>query len=78
MLFRSFKIVIRQQANDIRLASFILDQETERSADYCSGLVSVDEVERESGLDMFPRLDELEQGALESGVGALAEALGCS
>ncbi|UCC75144.1 MAG: DNA/RNA non-specific endonuclease [Gemmatimonadota bacterium] len=72
-----FKIVIRQQANDIRLAGFILDQETERSADYCSGLTTVDEVERESGLDMFPRLDELEQGALESGVGALAEALGC-
>jgi endonuclease G len=73
-----FKIVVQQQGDDVRLAGFILDQETERSADFCSGLVSVDAVERESGLDFLPRLGGLEQDALESGVGELAESLGCS
>lgn len=52
------------------IAAFAFAQETPRSADYCLHQTSVDEVERRSGLRLFPRL---RSRAFEP----LAERLGC-
>lgn len=41
---------------DGRMAAFIFDQETPRSADYCSMKTSLEEVETRADLELFPRL----------------------
>ena len=39
---------------DGEYAAFIFDQETERGAEYCAYQVSLEEVERRTGLDLSP------------------------
>ena len=41
--------------SDGRMAAFIFDQDTPRSADYCSMRVPLDEVELRADLELFPR-----------------------
>lgn len=41
---------------DGRMAAFIFDQETPRSADYCAMRTSLEEVEIRADLELFPRL----------------------
>ena len=49
-----------------RTAAFILPQDTERGVSLMSRSVSIDEVERRSGLDLFWRLPDGEEAPLES------------
>jgi len=56
-----FKIVVDEQNGTPRLLSFIMPQEIDRKAKPADYLTSVDEVERQTGLDFFATLeDEIE------------------
>lgn len=55
----------------IQLAAFIFDQGTTRMAKVIDHLVSVDEVERRSGLDFFWQLPDGLESELEASVGSL-------
>lgn len=68
-----WKIIAVEGAEEssIRLAAFIFDQDTPRQARVVDHLVSVDEVERQSGLDFFWQLPDDMEAGLESSVGSL-------
>lgn len=53
-----WKVISIQQSNSIKLASFILDQDSKRTDDFCDDNVSLSEVEKRSGLDLFPSISE--------------------
>ncbi|MCT7986473.1 DNA/RNA non-specific endonuclease [Laspinema sp. A4] len=48
-----------------RMYAFILDQDVPRDFDYRDGLTSVAEIERRTGLDLFPRMEQNRQQQLE-------------
>ena len=52
-------------------------QDTPRNAVFCASQVTVDEVERRSGLNFFHALSETEQTQIEGILGTLAAQLGC-
>lgn len=72
-----WKIVAVQEGNTVKLAGFILDQETPRGANSCSGLTTVDNIEQRTGLAFFHALPKERQAALERETGTLAPVLGC-
>lgn len=55
--------------DDGRMAAFIFDQATPRSADYCDFRVSLDSVEIRADLTLFPRLRERTFAPLDSDLG---------
>ena len=59
-----WKVVTTVSDSEVRTAAFVFDQGTPRLADHCEFQVPLEEVEGRSGLDVFPRLSEQEQGAL--------------
>ena len=69
--------VIAVAAPTLRVAAFVLDQETGRRESYCGHLVTVDEVEARSGLDLMAGLTDVTEDAVEAGPPALAGELGC-
>ncbi len=72
-----WKIVAVKEGNTVKVAGFILDQDTTRGANFCSGLTTVDDVEQRTGLDFFHALPKETQAVLEGETRALAPALGC-
>ena len=58
-------------------ASFVMDQDTPRSADFCAQQVTVDEIERRSGLTLWSSLPADVQARLKQQPGLLAQRLGC-
>lgn len=57
---------------DGRIAVFIFDQDTPRSADYCDFRVSLEAVEIRADLTLFPRLEMRELVPLDTAIGCAA------
>jgi endonuclease G len=72
-----WKVVMIEPGDTIQVAAFIFDQNTPRTGTFCQHLITVDELERRSGLDLFSRLEDSRENQLESAQGALAARLGC-
>ncbi|WP_221798600.1 DNA/RNA non-specific endonuclease [Oceanobacter mangrovi] len=75
-----FKIISVWQAEQPRLSAFVMPQSAGRKDNYCGFEVSVDEVERRTGLDFMPAMPkELPDGELnvENKTGGLSQDLGC-
>ena len=64
-----WKIVVVEESGKIHSAAFIMDQDTARDSKVLDHLVSVDEVEKRSGLDFFWELQDDQEEGVESGVG---------
>jgi endonuclease G len=63
-----WKVVsVMGQGGAVRVAAFIMDQGTERRADYCSMRVTVGEVERRTHLSLFTKLADADRHAMEAG-----------
>lgn len=60
-----WKIILRQDPQQLRVAAFILDQDTSGNADLVEHVVSVDEVERRSRLDFLWELPDVTEDSLE-------------
>lgn len=73
-----WKIVAIADGATVRVAAFVMDQDTPRSANFCDYRATVNEVEHRSKLDFFSTLPNAEQAALESQPGTLMTDLGCS
>ncbi|MFJ4346315.1 DNA/RNA non-specific endonuclease [Pseudomonas sp. NPDC089401] len=58
-------------------ASFVMDQDTPRSVDFCTQQVTVAEIERRSGLTLWSSLPADVQAKLKHQPGQLAQRLGC-
>lgn len=63
-----WKVLARDESNGIWVAALIFQQDTERNAEVVDHLVSVDEVESRSGLDLFRELEDAEEAAIEEQV----------
>ena len=61
-----WKIIIVPQNNGFETASFIFDQDTPSGVAPTDSLVTIDEIERRSGLDFFWELEDSEENSLES------------
>lgn len=62
-----WKIVVVETAEELAAAAFIFDQETRRSARVIDHLVTIDEVERRSGLDFLWELPDGVEEQVEGG-----------
>ncbi|MGE8098063.1 DNA/RNA non-specific endonuclease [Pseudomonas fluorescens] len=58
-------------------ASFVMDQDTPRTANYCDFQVTVDQIEARSGLTVWSGLPADVQAALKSKPGQLPNKIGC-
>jgi len=58
-------------------ASFVMDQDTPKSADFCTQQVTVEEIEKRSGLKIWSALPPDVQATLKTQPGQLAQRLGC-
>lgn len=58
-------------------ASFVMDQDTPKSADFCTKQVTVEEIEKRSGLQIWSALPSDVQAMLKTQPGQLAQRLGC-
>lgn len=72
-----FKVLAHVRGDRLETAALIAPQSTGASESYCDHAVTIDEVERRAGLDVFPLLPEQEARVLESEKGGLFQALGC-
>lgn len=61
-----WKIIVVRDREEIRVAGFIMEQDTSRSSDIMNHLVTVDEVERRCKLDFLWELPDVEEAILES------------
>lgn len=73
-----FKVVITEVNGWVETSAFILEQDAERSDDYCAAEVPVDEVESRSGLDFMPSLESDIASEIEESIGGLTTELGCN
>lgn len=72
-----WKVLMIEPGDTVKIAAFIFDQETERPGSFCGHLVTVDEVERRSSLDLFSALEDSREVEIEAASGGLASRLGC-
>ncbi len=72
-----FKVVAITEGESLRVAAFIMDQETPGSDSHCDYGVTVHEVESRAQLDFFVALPDAREGLLESRKGDLYFRLGC-
>lgn len=72
-----FKVVAIREVERIEVVAFVVDQDTPGQRSHCEHRVSVDEVERRSGWDLFVGLPDSQEIALESELGTLGSRLGC-
>jgi len=61
-----WKIVAVPDGGVLRVAAFIMEQNTPRTAPVIDHLTTVDEVEQRSGLDFFRQLPDAEENAMEA------------
>ncbi len=75
-----WKIVATESSGNIKIAAFVFDQETVRSAEYCADtfVTEVRTIESKTGLDFFYGLDPEQQDNLENGSATLLRELGCT
>lgn len=74
-----WKIITRERDGVIKIASFLFDQETERTADFCDAkfTTNVRMIERKTSLNFFHALPWTKQDELENGPATLLSDLGC-
>ena len=74
-----WKIIATTKDGDIKIASFVFDQETERRAQICDDrfITNVRTIEERTNLDFFHALSQDEQETLETGPSTLLMDLGC-
>lgn len=74
-----WKVIAVQGAGaEIDAAGFIMEQETPRDADYCAGQVPIIDIERRTGVKLFPEREPFGHDILAGTFpGALAPKLGC-
>lgn len=70
-------IVVGRTPEEGLYAAFIMQQETPRSADFCTYQVTVEQVEKRSGLTFWNSLSPDAQVALKSKQGLLPAKIGC-
>ena len=63
---RFYKIIVDEVGESLRMLAFIIPQDATYGSPLASLLVSVDEVENETGLDFFWRLEDTLEESLES------------
>ncbi|MCY4379879.1 MAG: DNA/RNA non-specific endonuclease [Candidatus Dadabacteria bacterium] len=75
-----WKIISTEKNDIIKVAAFLFDQETERSAKFCEKrfITSVRTIESKTGLNFFHALPEKEQEELETGPPSLLADLRCT
>ena len=56
----------RSRDQAVRVAGFIFEQDSPKGTEVESGLVSIDEIERRTGLDLLPQLPDLTEADLEA------------
>lgn len=61
-----FMIIIDEQDGRLRTLAFLVPQDAPEGADPARYLTTIDEIERRTGLDFLPELDEQSQRAVES------------
>ena len=61
-----YKIILDEIDGRIRAMAFIFDHDMEKNTDLSACLVSIDEIERRTGLDFFPSFPEEVQSRLEA------------
>ena len=61
-----FKIIIDEQDGKLRTLAFLVPQDAPEGADPARYLTTIDEIERRTGLDFLPELDEPAQRAIEA------------
>lgn len=61
-----FKIILDESAGRIRTLAFLFPADTPRGSPIGNYLVTIDEIERRTGLDFFPALDSVTESTLES------------
>ena len=59
-------------------ASFVMNQETPKGADFCDYQVTVDHIEERSGLTFWSTLPQAMQTTLKARQGQLPSRIGCS
>jgi endonuclease G len=72
-----FKVLMVQSSKGIDTAAYIMEQDLSRSASFCPQLVSIDEVEQRSGLNLMPALSTSQASSIEADLGVLSSQLGC-
>jgi endonuclease G len=73
-----WKILAVTEGTTMRVAAFVLDQDTPRSANFCDYRTTVHEVEQRSKLNFFYMLPPAEKATVQSQPGTLATDLGCA
>lgn len=61
-----WKVVVAVSGKEVKYAAFIMDQDSNRRDTVASKAVSIDEVERRSGLDLFWELPDAEEATVEA------------
>jgi len=67
--------VIYVNNGSIQTAAFLMDQSTPRSANFCQSIVTINNVESRSGLNILPSMPN--QSSIERYLGSLKDDLGC-
>jgi len=73
-----FKVVITDVDGWVNASGFIMEQSAERSDDFCTSEVTIDEIEERSGLDIMPSLASYKESSVEGELGGLTSSLGCN
>ena len=72
-----FKVVISISGSEVNASAFIMEQTADRYLSHCTTEVTIDEIERRSGLNLLPNLPAYIADDLESRIGRLTSKLGC-
>lgn len=72
-----WKVIAVEHDGTLRTAAFIMPQNLARGASHCGSLVTVREVERRTGLKLFPDMPADRRSRIEDAKGDLAGDLGC-
>ena len=74
-----WKIIVVGSSPETGLyASFVMNQETPKGADFCDYQVTVDHIEERSGLTFWSTLPQAMQATLKARQGQLPSRIGCS
>ena len=75
-----WKIIATERDGVVKIATFLLDQETKRKASFCEErfITSARVIENKSGLNFFHALIRAQQDKLETGPATLLPDLGCT
>ncbi|WP_086932734.1 DNA/RNA non-specific endonuclease [Agarilytica rhodophyticola] len=73
-----FKVVATISTSGfVRASAFIMEQDSDRRDNFCTKETTIDEIERRTGLNIFPNFSFGKERAVESRLGGIGSALGC-